>query len=52
MKRIAGLVAAVLVLGGCCAETWVNNAGWTCDGVSCRVPPTIADDQVPVERVQ
>jgi len=49
MKRILGLVAAVLAVGGCGAETWVNDAGWTCDGVSCRAPKSITDDQPPAD---
>ena len=52
MKKTLGLVATVLLLAGCSTATWVNNAGWTCDGESCRVPKAIDDDQIPVERVQ
>ena len=44
MKRIVGLVAAMLVLGGCSTGTWVNDAGWICDGVSCRIPEAAKDD--------
>ena len=49
MKRFVGVVAAMLVAGGCRAETWVNDADWTCDGVSCRVPKATNDDQHPAD---
>ena len=49
MKKILGLAAIGLVLAGCSTATWANNAGWTCDGVSCRVPKAIDDDQPPAD---
>ena len=49
MQKILVLIAATLVLGGCSTATWVNDAGWTCDGVSCRAPKSITGDQTPLD---